>query len=72
MCTSNRPKAPAPAPVITQPVTQTEIIDDAAVDTRTRERRRRQQAAGFSSTLVTGSSGAGAPPTAGQKTLLGS
>lgn len=68
MCTS-KPKAPPP-PVIPQ-ATQPEIVDEAALDTKTRERRRRQ-AAGFSSTLVTGTDGAGAAPTAGAKLLLGS
>lgn len=67
MCTS-KPKSPPP-PVIPQ-VTQPEMVDPAAIDTRNREKRRRQ-AAGFSSTLVTGGAGAGAAPTAGAKTLLG-
>lgn len=70
MCTS-KPKSPPP-PVIPQ-ITQPELVDQAVVDTRTRERRRRQ-AAGFSSTLVTGAAGngAGAAPTSGAKMLLGS
>jgi hypothetical protein len=46
-----------------------EIIDQAAVDTKNRERRRQASRYGRQSTIL---AGAGAPPTAGAKTLLGS
>lgn len=49
-----------------------EIIDQASLDTNTRERRRQAARYGRQSTLLAGRlPGAGMPPTAGQKTLLG-
>ena len=45
-----------------------EIIDQAAIDTNKRERRRQASRAGYQSTIL---AGAGMPPTAGAKSLLG-
>lgn len=45
-----------------------EVVDQASLDTNARERRRRAAMQGRQSTIL---AGAGAPPTAGAKTLLG-
>lgn len=70
MCSST----PKVKPVASAPIVGPEVIDDAALDERDRERRRQRQRAGRQSTiLVSGTSqGAGAVPTAGVKTALGS
>lgn len=65
MCMS-KPKPP-PAPVMPT-VLSPEIIDQAALDTRKRERQRMAARGGRQSTIL---AGAGMPPTAGAKTLLG-
>lgn len=65
MCMS-RPKPP-PAPVMPT-VMSPEVIDQAALDTKARERRRLMSRSGRQSTIL---AGAGTPPTAGAKTLLG-
>lgn len=65
MCMS-RPKPP-PAPVMPT-VMSPEVIDQSALDTKARERRRLMARSGRQSTIL---AGAGAPPTAGAKTLLG-
>lgn len=49
-------------------VTSPEVVDQAALDTNRRERRRAASRSGQASTIL---AGAGAPPTAGAKTLLG-
>jgi len=72
MCFGGSPKPPviqqaAPIP----PPTSTEVIDQDAIATRDRNRLRQRQAAGRTSTILTGPSGA-ATPTGGAKTLLGS
>ncbi len=75
MCLS-RPKPPAPPPAPIQPQAyQPEVMDQASLDTRERERRRQVARAGRQSTILTAgfnSSGAGLPPTSGSKTALGS
>lgn len=65
ICTS-KPKPP-PAPVMPT-VLSPEVVDQASLDTNARERRRRAAMQGRQSTIL---AGAGAPPTAGAKTLLG-
>ena len=66
MCTS-KPKAPPPAPSMPT-VLSPEVIDQAALDTNRRERQRQASRAGLQSTIL---AGAGMPPTAGAKNLLG-
>ena len=52
-------------------VASPEIVDQAQIDTRDRERRRQAARYGRSSTILAGETSAGTPPTAGAKTALG-
>jgi hypothetical protein len=62
----SKPKPP-PAPVMPT-VLSPEMIDQASIDTKRRERARIASKYGIASTRL---AGAGMPPTSGAKTLLG-
>lgn len=66
MCSPKPPKPP-PMPSMPTPISP-EMIDQAAIDTKNRERRRAQTRSGQASTVL---AGAGMPPTSQAKTLLG-
>lgn len=71
MCTSS-PKPP-PAPVLPASYnSQPEVIDQAALDTRNRQRRLDVFRNGRQSTILAGkATGGAAPPTSGAKALTG-